>query len=257
MIILDDMANIGKHVQPGTVDLVILDPPYGIGNSKLSHAAKNWKKSDEDWDTFSSLDEQYDFYVRMFDTIWPLLKPTGNIFCWGSFHSIYLCGEIMQRRHSAKLVNSIVWEKVNAFFSVTCSSLIEGTEHCIWAAKTKDFYFDYQQSKKYNYDKQLRNVWTKPLTPNAERVGHPHQKPEWIYDRIVRIASPEGGFVVDPMSGSGTTACVCKASGRNYLCVEKNPKYYEISVDRLSNMPKEQVFNETCDPDTGKQGQVF
>lgn len=233
MIVCDTVFNASKYVAEGSVDLIILDPPYGIGDSKLSVKERQWSKSDESWDQFASVDEQYDFYANILDAVWPTLKPSGNIFAFGSFHNIYMLGELLQRRMSAKIVNSIVWQKENAFWNVTCSSLTESTEHIVWAAKDKSFYFDYERSKSFAGGKQLRNVWRSPLTPNKERVGHAHQKPLWLYKRIIHISSPPDGLVFDPMAGSGTACVACEAIGRRYVAIERNEGYFEMIKKRL------------------------
>ena len=94
----DDISNIFNHIQQNSVDMVILDPPYGIGNKKLSHKDKNWKKSDEDWDQFESIEEQYQSYLKWLTLIKDAMKDTGNLFLCASFHNLYLCGEILQRQ---------------------------------------------------------------------------------------------------------------------------------------------------------------
>jgi len=220
----------------GKADAVIFDPPYGIGSKKLSHKTKNWKKSDEDWDQFDSVEDQYQAYMKWLTLIKACLKDTGNLFLFASYHNLYLCGEILQRQLGFHTINSIVWEKENAMFNVTRSSLIEGTEHIIWASKTKDFYFDYEASKRHANGKQLRNVWTSPLTPNGERVGHPHQKPIWIIQRLLEIGCPKDGFVLDPMCGSGTTAVTCEGMKLDYLAVEKNLKYFNMAQERRDSL---------------------
>jgi site-specific DNA-methyltransferase (adenine-specific) len=223
------------------VDFVFFDPPYGIGNKKLSHKDKNWKKSDEDWDQFESIEEQYQSYLKWLTLIKEAMKDTGNLFLCASFHNLYLCGEILQRQLGMKIVNSIVWYKDNAMFNITQSGLIESTEHLIWAVKSKDYYFNYEASKTFAQGKQLRNVWTSSITPTSERVGHPHQKPIWLVQRCLEIGCPKGGFVLDPMCGSGTTAVACEGLGLDYLCVEKNQEYFEQAKGRLSNSVN--IFN--------------
>jgi modification methylase len=147
MLVNDDMFNLIEYLPLNSVDLIIIDPPYGIGDKKLTHKEKDWNKSAESWDKFDSIQAQYDWYNKVFSFLWNFLKDTGSIFCFGSFHNIYQCGDILQRQLNAKVVNSLVWYKNNAMFNVTRSSLIESCEHCIWAAKGKDFYFDYEYSK--------------------------------------------------------------------------------------------------------------
>ena len=44
-----------------------------------------------------------------------------------------------------------------------------------------------------------------------------------------------GDLVLDPMSGSGTTALACHALNRRFICIEREHKYVEISRNRLKN----------------------
>lgn len=217
------------------VDCVIFDPPYGIGNKKLVHKDKNWNKSSENWDQFDSVEEQYQSYLKHLSLIKDAMKDTGNLFIFGSFHNIYQCGEIIQRQLGMKIVNSITWCKENAFFNITQSGLIESTEHIIWAAKTKDYYFNYEASKTFANGKQLRNYWISPITPNSERVGHPHQKPIWLIQRLLEFGCPGNGLVVDPMCGSGTTAVVAKKLRIRAVCCDIDKKYYNEAQERLNN----------------------
>ena len=233
MLVHGDCLNLLGDLEPESIDLCVFDPPYGIGDTQLHHKEKAWKKSAEEWDKFASVKEQKDLYSRVYEKIWKLLKPTGNIITFGSYHSIYLCGDILQSSCNAHIVNSIVWYKDNAMFNVNRCSLIESCEHMIWAAKSKDFYFDYERSKRYNGGTQLRNVWTSSITKTSERIGHPHQKPLWLLSRIVDICCPSDGVVLDPMCGSATTAIVCEARGLKYHCFEKDDGWFAEAQKRL------------------------
>lgn len=45
---------------------------------------------------------------------------------------------------------------------------------------------------------------------------------------------PEGGTVLDPFAGSGTTGVVAKRLWRNFVGVEINPDYWEMATDRIA-----------------------
>lgn len=67
-----------------------------------------------------------------------------------------------------------------------------------------------------------------------ERAGwHGCQMPERVLGRIIRVCSNEGDLVLDPFSGSGTTPCVAKKLGRQYLAFELSPNYVERINARL------------------------
>ncbi|MFM6309072.1 MAG: DNA methyltransferase, partial [Dolichospermum sp.] len=72
---------------------------------------------------------------------------------------------------------------------------------------------------------------------------HPTQKPPLLISKLVEMLTDEGGTVLDPFAGSGTTALACKELGRNYICIEKELEYYQIACNRI-NQPVEQGTDE-------------
>lgn len=67
----------------------------------------------------------------------------------------------------------------------------------------------------------------------AEQTGHPAQKPEVVYDPLLRMATVPGELVIDPMCGSGTTGAVARALGRRALLADANPDYVAMVEERL------------------------
>jgi site-specific DNA-methyltransferase (adenine-specific)/modification methylase len=69
---------------------------------------------------------------------------------------------------------------------------------------------------------------------NAERCGHPTQKPlrvmEWTLGWF-----PDSRSILDPFMGSGTTGVACIRTGRRFIGIEKEPKYFEIAVKRIES----------------------
>ncbi|MFM6726451.1 MAG: DNA-methyltransferase [Dolichospermum sp.] len=72
---------------------------------------------------------------------------------------------------------------------------------------------------------------------------HPTQKPLLLISKLIEMLTDEGGTVLDPFAGSGTTAVACKELGRNYICIEKELEYYQIACKRI-NKPVEQGTDE-------------
>jgi site-specific DNA-methyltransferase (adenine-specific) len=62
---------------------------------------------------------------------------------------------------------------------------------------------------------------------------HPAMFPEKLAADHILSWSNEGDIVLDPFSGSGTTAKMAKHNGRQYIGIEVNPEYVEISLKRL------------------------
>lgn len=77
------------------------------------------------------------------------------------------------------------------------------------------------------------NVWHMPPIPTQNRY-HTCQKPVEILERLCRVSSPPGGVVLDPFMGSGSTGVACANTGREFIGVELDPRYYQRAVDRLN-----------------------
>jgi len=73
-----------------------------------------------------------------------------------------------------------------------------------------------------------------------ERAGwHPCQMPESLLTRIIATSSNPGECVLDPFSGSGTTAAAAKQLGRNYTGIEISEEYVRQTERRLEELKKE------------------
>jgi DNA modification methylase len=73
-----------------------------------------------------------------------------------------------------------------------------------------------------------------------ERAGwHPCQMPESLLKRIIAASSNPGQCVLDPFSGSGTTASAACQLGRGYVGVEISEQYVENTKKRLAQLKKQ------------------
>ena len=76
-----------------------------------------------------------------------------------------------------------------------------------------------------------RSVWTVATQPLRE--AHFATFPEKLIMDCIKAGCPEGGIVLDPFMGSGTTAIVARKLNRNYIGFELNPNYVSIAENRL------------------------
>ena len=87
-----------------------------------------------------------------------------------------------------------------------------------------------------NRDRPARHLVHSISATNGERVGHPTQKPvrlmQWCMDQA---SVPEGATVLDPFMGSGTTGIACIRTGRKFIGIEKDARYFDIARARLEN----------------------
>lgn len=75
-----------------------------------------------------------------------------------------------------------------------------------------------------------RSWWLSNTQPTPE--AHFATMPLAIAETCVLAGCPEGGIVLDPFAGAGTTGLACLKNGRNFIGIELNPKYIEIAHSR-------------------------
>lgn len=146
----------------------------------------------------------------------------------------------------------LVWDRKPA--AGIAEMLSVATEQVIWGG----IYFDLRPSRGwlvwYKRDSvpsaaDVELAWTSkdmnsrlfdhPIAAtNAERVGHPTQKPLALMKWCLSLF-PDARSVLDPFCGSGTTLVAAKALGRRAVGIEIEERYCEIAAKRLS----QEVFN--------------
>jgi len=63
---------------------------------------------------------------------------------------------------------------------------------------------------------------------------HPTQKPISLFEYLIKTYTNEGEIVLDNCAGSGTTAIACLNTNRQFIVMEKEPKYYDIIIKRIA-----------------------
>ena len=81
-----------------------------------------------------------------------------------------------------------------------------------------------------------RAVWSIPTKPFKGCHFAPY--PESLVESPIRACCPEGGTVLDPFMGSGTTGVVCKRLNRNFIGIDLNPNFIEIATERIQKEAK-------------------
>lgn len=89
-------------------------------------------------------------------------------------------------------------------------------------------------------EEPLGDLWTDISTINVQREGgvplRSSKKPEQLVLRLLDLCTRPGDLVVDPWSGSGTTAAVAHKSGRGWLSCEREPSIAERAIQRLKSV---------------------
>jgi hypothetical protein len=91
-------------------------------------------------------------------------------------------------------------------------------------------------------------AWLGPT--NAERLGYPTQKPLGLLERVIRSSCPEGGVVLDPFCGCGTTVEAAQRLGRRWLGIDVTHLAIAIIRNRMETAfpDKENFFEVIGEP---------
>ena len=85
-----------------------------------------------------------------------------------------------------------------------------------------------------NLDRNTRQISWSIAATNAERVGHPTQKPVRVMAwTLEQLGVMNGATVLDPYMGSGTTGIACIRLGMNFIGIERDAAHYATAVERI------------------------
>ncbi len=94
--------------------------------------------------------------------------------------------------------------------------------------------------KIYNGKRNKRNVWT--ITTKPFKDAHFATFPKDLIEPCIKAGCPEGGTVLDPFGGAGTTGLVASELNRSCIMIELNPEYISIMKKRLEK--NKNLFNQ-------------
>ena len=252
---LEGMRNLPRE----SIDLIVTDPPYALG--------KNFGNGSDFLQGKDFLDWTYEWL----DLCIPLLKETGSlyVFCtWQYSPEIFL-----HLKKKMTMQNEIIWDRRVPSMGGTTRKFTSVHDNIGFFSKAaKGYYFDldpvripYDAETKKARSRSIfigkkwlevgynpKDVWSvsRLHAIHSERVNHPTQKPLSIIERMVLASCPEGGVVLDPFMGSGTTAEACVKNNRNFIGYELNEEYVEIINKRVTS--RHHKNQETLDFESGE-----
>ncbi|MDR3356969.1 MAG: site-specific DNA-methyltransferase [Spirochaetaceae bacterium] len=250
-----DLLSVLDLLPVSSVDLLIIDPPYNL--DKNFHGLKFTKTGD-------------DAYLRYLESWFPalvgVLKPEGSVYLCGDWRSSACLYRVM--RDWTVVRNRIVWQREKGRGA---GANWKSTSEDIWfGTRGDDYYFDtgavkqkrrvlapYRENgapKDWAEEGGGRfrlthagNFWddiSVPYWSMRENTDHPAQKPEKLVAKLILASCPEGGIVLDPFLGSGTSSVTAKKLRRRYIGIELNEEYCLWAEKRLA----------AADHDTAIQG---
>jgi len=234
-IICGDCLNVMRTMPDKCVDLVVTSPPYNLKNStgngmkdgrggKWSGAAlvNGYSNHSDDMPHEEYAKWQRDCMIEMFR----LLKDDGAIFY---NHKWRVQDGLLQGREdivgSFPVRQIIVWRRKGGI-NFNAGYFLPTYEVIYLIPKPK-----FKLAPKAN---AYGDVWE--FTQEMNNL-HPAPFPVALIDRI--ISSTTAKIILDPFSGSGTTAIVALGLKRNYIGIELSPDYCEMSEKRIEKNKKQ------------------
>ncbi len=237
---LEGIKQIGDH----SLDLVIADPPYGLGkdygNDSDRRPPKLFLEWTEDW----------------LGLIIPKIKSTGTLYIFATWRYSPEIFVFLKKR--LIMLNEIIWDRKVPSMGGSTRRFSSVHDTIGFFAKTPKYYFDLD-SVRVPYDEATKRARTRSIfvgkkwlelgyNPkdvwsvsrlhriHSEREDHPTQKPLEVVERMVKASCPIDGLVCDPFAGSGTTVEACLRNNRHYIVFEINADYCKIIERRVKRV---------------------
>ena len=245
----------------GQVDLIVTSPPYA--DARHEHYDSVHPDDFADWfmtfhePFWNALKPSGSLVLNIKDKV---VNGVRHRYVWRTIEALSGAGWFC--------IEDYLWHKTNPMPGYWPTRLRDGWEYCFHLAKSKRPYMDQDAvrqpvgdwvesrlAKLGANDRSRQNSanasgfgrdisrWVNKQTVLPSNVlslplvgknkGHPAVFPVDLPLFFIRLLCPEGGLVVDPFGGSGTTGLAALASGRRYVLIDNNEEYCQAAVRRL------------------------
>jgi site-specific DNA-methyltransferase (adenine-specific) len=245
--LLETLATLPKKI----ADLIIIDPPYNLDKNFNGFKFKS-----------SNADAYLDYLRSWFPQVVDLLKDGGSLYLCGDWK----CTSALQQVIAENMIvlNRITWQREKGRGAQ--SNWKNGMEDIWFGVLDKNNYYfnvdavkikrkvlapykvdgkpkDWEETAEGNFRLSYpSNFWDDisiPYWSMPENTDHPTQKPEKLIAKLILASCPEGGLVLDPFLGSGTTSVTAKKLKRKYIGIEMNEEYCVWAEKRLALADKD------------------
>lgn len=220
-----DCLELMNQIPDGSVDMVLCDLPYGTTQNK--------------WDAVIPFEALWAEYRR-------IRKPSAAIILTAAqpFTSALIMSNVEEFKYSwtwrkskptghlnAKKQPMRNTEDVTVFYRHQCLYSPQGVRDTdVMVSRTNRG--NYGECSKTT--RQTVTGYPTTLLEFATENGtHPTQKPVALMEYLIRTYTHEGMIVLDNCFGSGTTGVACANTGRKFIGIEMDEKYFEIAKDRI------------------------
>ena len=245
-----DCLELFKTIPDNSVDMAFADPPFNLKKKYTSY------KDSLEFKKYITWCEQWiSEMVRV-------TKPTGSIFLhnipkWLTYYATHL-NKIAHFKHwiswdapTAPMGKSLQPNHYGILFYTKKEkgAKIYELRYPHKRERKRGFLAKDYGGKKYlihPFGPLVSDVWTDihRVKHNNKRDTHPCQLPVHLLDRLILMTTDENDIVLDPFSGTGTTAISAKRLGRKYIGFELDKEYLEISNEKLDDVQSNFKLND-------------
>lgn len=245
-VFCEDALSGMARLPDASIDLIVADPPYGLGKDYGNDSDKIADKH--------GVDAYLAWMSQWIDVALPKLKPTGSLYICLTWR--YSPEVFVMLKERMTMMNEIIWDRRVPSMGGSTRSFTSVHDTIGFFVKQKGYYFDLD-AVRIPYDAETKKARSRSIFVGAkwlemgynpkdlwsvsrlhrehpEREDHPTQKPLEIIERMVKASCPPGGTVLDPFMGSGTTAVAALRTGRHFVGFELNPDYCAQIEQRLA-----------------------
>lgn len=227
---LGDCAEILPTIGP--VDAVITDPPYSVsvkgskqGKGKTGTRSLDFFRGDDDWSKMTSF---------VTDALRSSVRSRPKTFvAWCGHRQIGSVVTMLESRgYSSRL---IFWRKKCPPPSTPDAAFNSAVEQAIYA---------YRSGRVWNGGQTAPNIFEADSYRFGQpgKVDHPTQKPLSLMKWNVELLTHPGQTILDPFMGSGSTGCAATELARNFIGIEREPKYFDIACKRIEDAQRQGDF---------------
>lgn len=217
-LMLGDCLERMKEIPDGSVDLVLTDPPYRVfSGGKKSNPSLSKSLGGNDGKIFVHNDIDFGDWLPV---VFAKMSTNSHAYVMSNFKNLF-------KLHSVAIScgfyvhNLLVWQKQN----MTANR---------WYMKNCEYTLLLRKGSAFTINNAASPTVHKFENPVGRKV-HPTEKPVELMQFYMENSSRRGETVLDPFMGSGTTGVACVNTGRNFIGIERDERYFEIARKRISD----------------------
>lgn len=228
-----DCMKVMAELPSGSVDAIVTDPPYG-------QTSLDWDRWVKGWPEMAAR----------------VLKPTGSMWVfgtlrmftdkWSEFDGWRMAQDVVWEKHNGSSFHNDRFRRVHEqavqFYQGSWGDVYKGcvvtndARARVVRRKGRPAHMGQIEGTTYISEDGGPRIMRSVIYARSQHgtAIHPTQKPEGIVEPLIKNACPDGGIVLDPFAGSGTTGFVASRLGMSAILIEARDDYFTAMQERFA-----------------------